>query len=309
MSPNGTQRDPDSVSTHRPRRPPEVVVGVDETPASLGAAAYGAQLAQQLQLGLRLVHAYGYPPVFVPYETYYLNDERHLADELLASVRDTLDVTGVSITREVVLGAAVPQLQAAATRARVLVVGHQQATWGRRLLYGDVASGLCSSSPTPVITVPEGWQAATDRSGPVVVALDEASHAPDLMAFAVAHAQATGTSVVVVHAEPGSNDTAAAASSAELARIVDSWNGGAPEVSIGTRLVRDDVAPALHEASDGASLLVVGREHHLLHLTSWALSVGRAVLRDARCPLAVVPVREHAVTESAPAAGHLTPAG
>jgi hypothetical protein len=67
------------------------------------------------------------------------------------------------------------------------------------------------------------------------------------------------------------------------------WRDRFPDVPVESRLFLADPAAALLRESDGAALTVVGSRARWTVRTTLFGSVGRTVVRQARCPVVVVP--------------------
>jgi nucleotide-binding universal stress UspA family protein len=134
-----------------------------------------------------------------------------------------------------------------------------------------------------------------------VVGYQDVAHEADLLPHAFVVAADRGADLTILHAWklPGCYDDMIVRRTHE-----DEWHAAArdriesqiaglradnPQVAVDVRVVHDQPAHALREASTDADLLLVGRhaDTGLRHLGSTA----RALLREATCPLEVVPTR------------------
>ncbi|UMG94866.1 universal stress protein [Nocardioides sp. TF02-7] len=137
----------------------------------------------------------------------------------------------------------------------------------------------------------------------VAVGLRDPGHADALLGVAFAAAAARGSSLRVVHAWALPNPYADAvelrthgpvwdeAARTMAAGVLEEWRRAYPMVPVTVEVVHDDPAQALVKASADADLLVVLRRK-LPVLGPHLGRVGRAVLRSAACPVAVVPADE-----------------
>jgi nucleotide-binding universal stress UspA family protein len=149
---------PDAPAT--PRN--EVVVGIDESPASAAALLWAADQSKVSGTPLRLVHTWqlsaaASAAVISGAADYF---EAAAADARARATRWVLDTLGgdaaqVRWTLEVHEGGAGPVLVAAAHGARMLVVGTHEHTGLRRAVTGSVSHYAVAHADVPVVSVPE----------------------------------------------------------------------------------------------------------------------------------------------------------
>ena len=177
---------------------------------------------------------------------------------------------------------------------------------------GGTIAGVASQASCPVVVAPTGW--VPDPHTPrVVVGFKAPQHAAELLATAFSAAEGVGSEVVVVHAWklPSAYDDIIAHHVAEasvngeqkqmiwrmLADIQDAY----PTVRVRIEVAHETPVHSLVRASAGAELLVIGRPAHggfVHHLGRTA----RAVLRESRCPVEVVPTAKPSEVPMAPVA-------
>lgn len=258
-----------------------IIVGVNESPEALNAAAFAAAEAELEGKTLRLLYVYGSPPR-------YSGDDAHIVLDDILSQTDVAN--GVRVERRVSDGAAIPTLLAASHAASLMVVGRRRGGWGQHLLASSVSSALSAKASCPVVTVPEQWDRSANVEGPVVVAIDAETTAHGALSFAFMRADAARVPLVVLHAvPPGSGPREHTRRELDVSEVLAGWKEEFPGVEVGVRFVQDNADQAALHAADRASLLVVGRPHAYAGPGSWIGSVGRAVLRHTVSPLAVVP--------------------
>lgn len=181
-----------------------VVVGIDGSESALEAVRWAAREADRRQVPLRLVNAFGWP------------DTRHIGDAgfgggsrevLLRSARKELAAAaavadqaapGMVVEQQLVVGFPVPVLQAEATRAQLVVLGHRGLGGFTGLLVGSVAVALAAHAACPVIVV-RGSGLDAPSEGPVVVGVDGSPTSEAAIAFAFGAAAARGVPLVAVH--------------------------------------------------------------------------------------------------------------
>ena len=141
----------------------DVVVGVDDSPASLEALRVAASEAALRGVGVCAIHVWQYPsswgmPLNWPAGA---NPGEFVRERLIEEVqrvqsaRRAADEPSVNVSIEVIEGDAEDELRAAAKDASMLVLGerHHQ---GLTPMMGSVASALVPHPPCPVLIVPEG---------------------------------------------------------------------------------------------------------------------------------------------------------
>lgn len=182
-------------------------------------------------------------------------------------------------------------------------------------LVGSVGLSAVAHAQRPVVLVRTGEQAADehekDSAGtpsaatpyrPVVLGLD--IDAPDdaLLAFAFEEAARRGTALRAVHAwslppyyvyglavDPALHGELAAQVAAELTEALRPWRHKYPSVEVTEDCVAGSASVRLVDASQKASLVVVGRRTRRAALGPHIGSVAHAVLHHATAPVAVVP--------------------
>jgi nucleotide-binding universal stress UspA family protein len=277
-----------------------VVVGVDGSAASVNAVRYAVREAARTGSGLRVLHVL---PEYAP-NTYPIPAEEVLATgrEVLRSVLAEVGEIdpGVEVKRVLRRAARVPGLVSYARGARLLVVGADRRTTVARLLTGNTSTGVAASSAAPVVAVPETW-VPDDRKGVVLVGVKNPAHATEVLGEAFALAGQRGDRLLVVHAwklASGYDDIVVDRvaheawddrARSELRNLVADWTPAYPEVEVELRVVHDQAAHALVEASGEADEVVLVRRAHGIPAATHLGSTARAVLRESACPVRVVP--------------------
>lgn len=185
--------------------------------------------------------------------------------------------------------------------ARLVVVQHRDVNWLGRLFVGSTVNGVAAHGECPVVSVPEGWEAA-EEPGTVVVGVHEGGAPQEAVAAALDWAAGRGAPVRVVHAwrlDSAYDDIVTARVSAEwhgeqvraVESAVSNLTRSHPEVPVSVEVRHEWPTQALVEESESASMVVVGR-----HAGIWGGaptrrgSVARTVLREAKSPVMVVPL-------------------
>ncbi|HEU0213620.1 MAG TPA: universal stress protein [Jiangellaceae bacterium] len=286
---------------------PSVVVGVDGSSSDDVAIRWAAQEAAMRALPLRIVHVAN-PPTLPPVMSHDLADlvlARFgvATSEIVESAtgRAQAVAPGIDVDHEVRPGQVVEQLVAAASGARLLVLGSGQRFDTSMVRLGSVATHVTAHAPCPVLVarIPQlGEPTGGPDAGRVVVGVDGSAASAAAVGFAFEEASRRSLGVTAVHAwqdEPdawmvdvrdlGEYDRAAAR---VLAESLAGWTEKYPDVEVISRRIQRRAVQALIDASAGAVLLVVG-SHGKGRFAGMLLgSVSQAVLRHASVPVAVV---------------------
>lgn len=285
--------------------PTYVVVAVDGSGGSDAAVTYGAQEARTRGLPLELVTVI---PAYLPAGPFPVAPEATLREggrEILEQARELAVATGpdLEILTTLLIGARVDAMVQHAHDAALLVVAAPPHGLVERLWTGSTVTGLAARASCPLVIVRPG-ATPTPRVGRVVVGLRSTRHAEPLLGAAFAVARQTQSDLTVVHAWhqlSGYDDAIAQRSTGsswvtEQVRMIEDdlidLRMAYPDVQVQVRLVHGQPAWALVEESRSADLLLVTRPTHggLVHHLGATV---RALIRDAACPVEVVPpVRE-----------------
>ena len=303
-----------------------VVVGLDGSPPARAAFAHGAWEAHRRGVPLRLVHART-EPVYVQPGAYVMDSvaERYAlagGRAVLAEyeLKAHMAFPHLTVTASLVPGSAAGALVEESRDATMIVVGSRGLGGFEGLLLGSVGTQLAAHSKCPVIVIrpaaddsPLAPLASSRRAGnlgigpphlPVVVGVDGVPESEAALAFAFDEASARGVPLIALYAWwmlPAANlgptnqwhyDLLEAEEEARrmLSEAAAGWREKYPEVE--TQLVAAhsmNPAVALLEAGCRAGLLVVSRHGGNTLTRLLAGSIGDSVVRQAACPVAVVP--------------------
>jgi nucleotide-binding universal stress UspA family protein len=136
-----------------------ILVGVDGSEASEGAARLAAEIA--LRFGARLTLAYVVPRLLLPPDAYGLTNEeveqehQAFAEKLLSTATTRLGEPGVEVDTLVLVGSPAESLAqtAGAPDVGLVVVGSRGRGAVARMLLGSVTDRLVHVSPKPVLVV------------------------------------------------------------------------------------------------------------------------------------------------------------
>ncbi|MFI1485147.1 universal stress protein [Streptomyces sp. NPDC020747] len=286
-----------------------VTVGIDGSRASLDAADWAAREAERRGVTLRLLHAGDDP-------------DAPAGPSGGVPVRTTLDRAAVQLSYghpalDIIARRAdtpaVPALVAAAAESETLVLGSRGFSGFAGFLVGSVALAVAARAERPVVLVragelPEDERMPVDGTTaptrapylPVVLGLDLAHPADDLIGHAFDTATVRSAPLHVVHAwtpsprrgyldggrTPGDTADQEDAKCRSLAVTLLPWRHKYPETEVTERVAHGHAGHHLLQASTRAGLLVIGRR------ASAGPGLGRAarsLVHHSTCPVAVVP--------------------
>jgi nucleotide-binding universal stress UspA family protein len=286
----------------------DIVVGIgDSGPNHYSAAlAFAAQMRQQRQTGLRLVHG------CLPRLSIALRDEaleRHIArgEQLLEEAQlavSTLVDQGISVSLAALPQTAVEALLEESRTAQAVVVQRRGSSSVGRVFSGATSDTVAAQAACPVVVVRHDHSQGGDKRG-VVVGVGAHSGA---LALEVGISEATArkcplTAVYVWDLQfsptfggsidPDGEELAEATKWADsvLANAVIEVARTHPDIELHARTIRGVVEDGLLTECESAELLVVER-HREAHLASIGLgTLTRHLLDHAPCPVIVTPAQ------------------
>jgi nucleotide-binding universal stress UspA family protein len=280
---------------------PLIVVGVDGSPRSELALRWAARRSARDGALVRAVMTWDYPVLLtlpspigqpVPPPERMQEATEQALQSVLGPVRSD---SGVEIDGLVRQGRASTVLLEEATSASLLVVGTRGLGRARAALLGSVSRKLAAASPCPIAVVPE--ETDLDATGPVVVGVD--GSAGSLAALRWAGAETDGPiHAVHVFEYPFGPEYAIGEFDFEdpddlgvkvLEYSVAETLGDRDDVETST--ARGDARDVLAEASEGASMIVVGTRGHTGIEGVFLGSVATDLAGRAQVPVVMIPPR------------------
>jgi nucleotide-binding universal stress UspA family protein len=289
-----------------------VIVGVDASQRSRDALALGQALNEP---GGRLIivyaHAFGELSGLLTE-----GDEERLVREAAESVaRQAHEVLDAATEREMRIvaerspAAALQQL-ALDAEAGLIVVGSSERSGLGKVLAGSVAEALLSGAPIPVAVAPGGYASATRPPvGVIGCAFDGSAEARHALRYAAELAARLGADIQIIGVHQpvsfgvsasgalgyrSANDALREALQTELDGARDQLDSGAT-----TLLLEGPAATTLIAQSAELDLLVAGSRGYGPVRRVLVGGVSRALVRDASCPIVVVPRPGEAEVEPA----------
>ena len=302
-----------------------VIAAVDGTAESLAGAEWAADEAGRRGLPLHVLHVWqdwSTPYAHAPFSGAATSPgaatvSQHWAERIPREASELLQKRhpGLTISVEQVLGNPVDVLLSAAEKAEVLVLGSRGLSALSGFLAGSVSLPVIARATRPVVVVRAGERlkeellprpgagTAEGRYRDVVLGLSLTRPCEEVIEYAFEAAASRNAALRVLHGwsmppvfgydpaaiDPKHGEELGLLAERALTDAVRPWKEAFPNVEVTEQSVAGRPADHLIEASNDASLLVVGRR---IRRTPTGIRIGpatHAVLHHATCPVAVVP--------------------
>jgi nucleotide-binding universal stress UspA family protein len=285
-----------------------LIVGVDDTDRSRDAIALGQQLALALPRELIAVYVHTLEELDALMSGHHPDEVERLVAEHAAAkhakVRAVAAEMGVSDVqlRQATSAAAGLHDQAVGNDAALVALGSSSRSGLGRVLPGGTAERLLSGSPVPVAVAPNGYASRVPRLAVIGVGFDESPDAQQAVRWAADFTSRSGASLrlLAVDAPVAFGGTAVGGAwgmqtarqvlagelqseSEHLAEVLSA------DLDVDARLFRGPPAKVLVEHSQHLDLLVLGSRGYGPLKSVLLGSVSSYVLRNAHCPVLVVP--------------------
>jgi nucleotide-binding universal stress UspA family protein len=162
----------ETLGVTKPRRTPEIVVGLDDSPAGHAALLWAAEQSWLTGVPLRVVHAWQMSALAATAVTSGAGEygEAAAADARARATRWVLDTLGgdaatVRWTLDIAEGAPGQVLVSRSVGARLLVLGTRDHTGLHRAVLGSVSHYCLSHAAAPLVAVPAGDAASSPPAG------------------------------------------------------------------------------------------------------------------------------------------------
>ena len=312
--------------TPAPVTHPPILVAIDEGEDRHVALEFAVAEAEATGRGIEVVHVV-HPLTRTmrqrrphPSEMDEPVAEHEEAEAFLASATALVraDHPDVTIHAEVREGLPLEAILAAAQGVDRVFLQRRHLSALDNVLNGPVVAGVAAHAPVPVVVVPEafsGWDLPGRRR--ITVALKRHAHDGELLseAFRTASRMQAGVRVLRVlephrvhgfmhgvglragqHVDPVATDGLGAATTAaaelRLLEELSPWRARFPEVPTVGQVVVGRPVLALLEATADSDLLLISRPPSRLRANALG-TLSRALIREAVCPVEVVPTRAH----------------
>ncbi|BBX37470.1 hypothetical protein MMAG44476_25274 [Mycolicibacterium mageritense DSM 44476 = CIP 104973] len=284
---------------------PDIIVAVDGSPDSEAAIVWAAREAVLRGAAVKLLHVIA--PMVVdlsisPVPENFIEWQKDNAKQILAQAEKTLLANTVEeqtpdVHSEVRFGSVVGEIVDATRQVHLAVVGSRGMGAVGRAVLGSVSSGLVHHAHCPVAVVHVNETQPADLSSPVLLGVDGSPASEKAIALAFDEASRRGVELVALHA--WSDVGVFPVLGMDWRRYEDEgrevlgerlagWSEQYPEVRVQRRIVCDQPARWLIDASADAQLVVVG-SHGRGGFTGMLLgSVSGAVAQSAKAPVIVV---------------------
>lgn len=270
---------------------PPIVVGVEGSEPDLAATGWAATEAELRQLPLWLVHAYEPHPAWSQHPTRHANPPETILATAANAAR-TARAT-VPITCQAHTSPPAQLLIGLSRHASMVVVGHRGRGCGSPLgdLRSAVASAVTAHARGTVAVIRAGLHPAA-QPAPVVVGVDGSTASTVALGLAFEEAALRNAPLEVVRAlppEPTAGESADFDTAArELHDWVRHWHDAHPRLSVSAMVAPAHPITALIDASQRASLLVVGARGVGGGQGRPVGSVSQQLVHLAACPVLVV---------------------
>ncbi|WP_420176582.1 universal stress protein [Luteococcus sp. OSA5] len=285
-----------------------IVVGTDGSPEAWNVANWAAGQAERQQVPLQVLRSVELPTVespgaeLSPAEHWYSPD---VVDEVRSQATEQLDgvvarirdqYPGIQVERELLVGHPARTVLDSTQPGDLLVVGRSHMTGLLGRMVGSTTEEVLTHARVPVVVVPPTEH---DATGPVVVGVDQSSSQE---AFVVALEWSLERNLPLLAVAANDFDKAFWARQSpslaekrreqletEQVRLLQPLVDQQPGASVRVAVVDGEPVTALRQASQGASLLVVGSRGRGGFSGLLLGSTSRSLGRECDVPLLVVP--------------------
>jgi len=284
----------------------KIIVGVDQSERSQDAVALAARLARGSDAELLLVCAYPYDTrpsraANAEYRQYLREDALGALERAAGALPEDVPAERLAIP-EVSPAKAIQEL-AAQARASLIVIGSSHRGALGRVLAGTTAERLLHGAPCPVAVAPRGHRdAEQERIATIAVGCDGSPESEASLSAAIDLARSHGARLRLIEVVDTTwlgtpalmQGPGQFADPRELEAQARSWLSGKvaalPEDIAAEPLVLTGLPEAqLADQSQYADLVVVGSRGYGPHRAVLLGSVSGCLVRDAACPVLVVP--------------------
>jgi nucleotide-binding universal stress UspA family protein len=274
----------------------DIIVGVDGTERGEDAVVFARRLAEFAGARIVLANAFPYEDIRGRATSLAYREALHKdSHDMLTAVRDRYELPAQMLSLARTSPARALHELAEKDGAALIVVGSSHVGAARRVLPGSTGEHLLHGSPCAVAVVPKGYR-ETEHEAPrrIGCAIDGSDEARAALKGAAELAQAFGAELEVIRAFSPDVAPVDAEVLADLEVVAKSQFDEAmktlpPAISAGRVFVERDAVALIVERTHDLDLLVIGsRGYGPLRAVLLGAVSGR-VIRDAACPVVVVP--------------------
>ncbi|WP_026454933.1 universal stress protein [Saccharomonospora iraqiensis] len=283
-----------------------VVVGVDDSDAALRAVRWGALTALKHEAPLRLVHAAGFPDLYVgstiPPPESFKKELREQKSRSLEAAREVATATGVTdVQTRFETDPPIPWLLHASRTARMIVLGSSGRTGLVGMMVGSTTLALATHAHCPVVSVRSDYpEVVAGDERPVLVGVDGSPVSERAIGYAFSEASFRGVDLLAVHTWSDADmdvftdqrmyfdwEPIRDVEERRLAERLAGWREQYPDVTVHRELVKDRPRHELLERSGHAQLVVVGSRGRGGFRGMLLGSTSQALIHHAQCPVMI----------------------
>lgn len=288
---------------------PEILVGYDGSPDAKAALAWAVREAASRHLRIRVLHI---EPALSGWDSAAatMAGAPVLAAELpppddsvIAEAVRSAQAAGVPVEGEDLTGSTPGVLVDRSAAAEMVVIGSRGLGSVASMVLGSTVSHVASHAHCPVVVVRQEGR----PDGPVVVGVDGSEESEQTLAWAFDHASRHRLPLEVLHAYaipvypgvvpyvPPVEITQATSDFEQRVthEVLAGWGEKYPDVAVTTTVMHGRPAPALIEASERASLTVVGSRGRGAFVGMLLGSTSQSLLHHAKGSVVVLRYRKH----------------
>ena len=273
---------------------PKIIVAYDGSPDAKRALDWAADLARTRKSPLQVVVAMGDQRVRRVTELDAEWERTHEAD-LTADARAAVEALALdNASLELSHFAPTPTVLDEADETSVIVLGSRGHSRLSNVFVGSVSQHIAQHAPCTVVVVREASDPEADT---VVVGADASAGCRPALDFGLDYASARGLSVRAMYVSElarrhggrhaSVQDENLAAAEPLIADAIKPYADKHPDVPVHREVVAGSPTRTLADASEHAALLVVGSRGRGAFESMLLGSVGQALLRHARCTVAI----------------------
>ncbi|MFJ6418384.1 universal stress protein [Paeniglutamicibacter sp. NPDC091659] len=273
-----------------------VLVGVDGSPESRGAASWALHEAEVRQWPVWFAYVFPKPTIADPaVDSAYLRASHRTAQLIFDELEAEAKARGIQVQSVALPGRANEVLVKLSNDAGLNVVGRRSHS-GFSARLGSVSSALAAHSRCPTAVIPHGWgrrpagqvtgNGPSASAGQIVAAVEPGPGALNVLSAAAGLAQRDSISLRVVSVASNQHEEAGDSSLSELLAQVEKQYHG---LECSVHFLSGKPATEIAHAARDAVLLVVGTRGFGGLSGFMHGSVSQALLRQMASPMLVVP--------------------